>query len=72
MSLTFLRRTPAAPVIGLAAAALLAPVVAGGDFRGTISVHLMDRTRRWSPEDVGALCEARRELESALAGGPET
>lgn len=53
-------------------AQMLAPVVAGGDFRGTISVHLMDRTRRWSQEDVDALCEARRELERALAGGPET
>lgn len=52
-------------------AQMLAPVVVDGDFRGTISVHLMDRTRRWTREDVDALSDARRELENALARGPE-
>lgn len=49
-------------------AQMLAPVVLGEELRGTISVHLMDQTRTWSPESVAALDDARHQLEAVLAG----
>jgi len=52
-------------------AQMLAPVVLGDEMRGTISVHLVEQTRKWSPESVAALDEARHELEAVLANSCE-
>jgi hypothetical protein len=48
-------------------AQMLAPVVVDGEFRGTISVHLMEQTRDWDDAAVQALESARRRLERTLA-----
>lgn len=48
-------------------AQMLAPVLTGDDFRGTISVHCVGRTRSWSPRDLTHLEQARRDVEGYLA-----
>lgn len=51
-------------------AQMLAPVLTGDDFRGTISVHCVGRTRSWSPDDLAHLDQARRDVEEYLAREP--
>ena len=47
-------------------AQMLAPLIVAGDFVGTLSVHLIGRTRDWSEEQIDALRRCRAAIEEIL------
>lgn len=47
-------------------AQMLSPVVVGGHFVGTISVHLMDSPREWTEAQIDALTRCQSLVESVL------
>lgn len=50
-------------------AQMLAPVLAGGEMIGTISVHQQDTPRHWTPADIAALEEVTAEVAALLTAG---
>lgn len=51
-------------------AQMLAPVFVAGEMVATISVHQQDTPRTWSKAEVGALVDARTQLEEELSSIP--